>query len=212
MVGHPTLQDFMGGFYFLISSPIILFSICFFPMVQIQISVLNAIIAMDSGNLKEIHAALEAAARSADVETVRLLLDSGAKIENGYPLLSAAGVCPSETNPHAALVTTSREFDIARIPVMELLVSHGVDLNEKEESRYMVPGYPIVYAVMVGAVERVNWLLEHGANLELKGSYGSAVNYGELMRSEEMKRAIRAGVNARKWLEDHDPRETNSVA
>ncbi|KAF7907271.1 uncharacterized protein EAF01_004858 [Botrytis porri] len=147
-------------------------------------------------------ATLESAARKADVETVRLLLEHGAKIENGYPLHYAAGSCPPGANPHMALVTPSTEFDISRIPVMELLVSHGANVNQKEESRYMGPGYPIVYAVMAGAVERVCWLLEQGANPELGGSYGSAVSYVEVMGSEEMRSVVVEGVKARRWIKD----------
>ncbi|KAF5879326.1 putative ankyrin repeat protein [Botrytis fragariae] len=147
-------------------------------------------------------ATLESSAAKADVKTVRLLLEHGAKIENGYPLHYAAGSCPPGTNPHVALVTPSTEFDIGRIPVMELLVSRGADVNQKEESRYMVPGYPIVYAVMAGAVERVRWLLDRGANPELRGSYGSAVSYVEVMGSEEMRCVVAEGLRAGKWLKD----------
>ncbi|TGO21617.1 hypothetical protein BPAE_0209g00030 [Botrytis paeoniae] len=147
-------------------------------------------------------ATLESSAGKADVETVRLLLEHGAKIVNGHPLHYAAGSCPLGANPHVALVTPSIEFDIGRILVMELLVSRGADVNQKEESRYMVPGYPIVYAVMAGAVERVRWLLERGANPELRGSYGSAVSYLEVMGSEEMRSVVAEGVRARKWLKD----------
>ncbi|TGO50352.1 hypothetical protein BCON_0185g00030 [Botryotinia convoluta] len=147
-------------------------------------------------------AALESASRKADVETVRLLLEHGAKIENGYPLHYAAGSCPPGANPHVAPVTPSTEFDIGRIPVMDLLVFHGADVNQKEESRYMGPGYPIVYAIMAGAVERVRWLLEQGANPELRGSYGSAVSYVEVMGSEKMRSVVEEGVKAGKWLKD----------
>ncbi|KAM0144617.1 hypothetical protein ACHAP3_000647 [Botrytis cinerea] len=153
---------------------------------------------------------LESAARKTDVETVRLLLEHGAKIENGFPLHSAAGSCPPGANPHVAPVTPSTEFDIGRVPVMELLISHGADVNQKEESRHMIPGYPIVYAVMAGAVERVHWLLEHGANPELRGSYGSAVSYVEVMGSEKMKRVVAEGVKARNWLKDQEKEEKAS--
>ncbi|KAF7957864.1 hypothetical protein EAE96_003432 [Botrytis aclada] len=147
-------------------------------------------------------ATLESAARKADVETVRLLLEHGAKIEKGYPLHSAAGSCPPGANPHVALVTPSTEFDIGRILVMELLVSHGTDVNQKEESKHMVPGYPIVYAAMAGAVEIFRWLLGRGANPELRGSYGSAVSYVEATGSEEMRSLVAEGVRAGKWLKD----------
>ncbi|KAF7927460.1 uncharacterized protein EAE98_005842 [Botrytis deweyae] len=97
-----------------------------------------------------------------------------------------------------ALVTPSTEFDIGRIPVMKFLVSRGVDLNQMGESRYMGPGYPIVYAVMAGAVERVRWLLDRGANPELRDSYGNAVSYVEVMGSEEMRNVVAEGVRAGK--------------
>ncbi|TVY42841.1 hypothetical protein LSUB1_G003746, partial [Lachnellula subtilissima] len=99
-------------------------------------------------------AALQAAAGSCDVETVRMLLDAGAEIRNGVPLHCAAGVCPAGENPHVDAVTPSREFDVGRIPVMALLVERGADVNQAEESRHMVARYAIVHAVMAGAVER----------------------------------------------------------
>ncbi|TVY26841.1 hypothetical protein LHYA1_G004430 [Lachnellula hyalina] len=146
-------------------------------------------------------AALEAAAGRCDVETVRMLLDAGAEIQNGVPLHFAAGVCPDSKNPHVGAVTPSREFDVGRIPVMALLVERGANVNQAEESRHMVARYAIVHAVMAGAVERVGWLLGMGADPEARGAWGSAVEYAKL-RSEEMKRVVEEGVVARRWVED----------
>lgn len=135
-------------------------------------------------------AALEAAASEGNVEAVRMLLDAGAEIKNGVPLHCAAGKCPPGTNPHTGRVTPSKEFDVSMIPVMALLVERGADVNQAEESRHMVARYAVVYAVMAGALERVKWLLEAGADPNFRGAWGSAVTYAEKMGSEEMQRTI----------------------
>jgi hypothetical protein len=140
--------------------------------------------------------ALETAAARGEVEAVRLLLDAGAEIKNGLPLHYAAGACPPGTNPHAARVLPSEMFDQARIPVMEMLVERGADVNQAEVSRHMVAKYAIVHAVMAGAVNRVKWLLENGANPELKGAWGNAAEYARSMGSEEMKQVVEEGLAA----------------
>lgn len=140
--------------------------------------------------------ALESAALKGTVEAVQLLLDAGAQNSDGAPLYYAAGACPPGANYHKGTVRPSTEFDEDRIPVMELLVERGADVNQKLETRHMVPGYPIVHAVMAGAVGRVNWLLEHGADVRLKGAFGSAVDCANTMGSDEMKRVIRDAVES----------------
>ena len=142
--------------------------------------------------------ALEAAAAQGNLTAVRLLLDAGAKIEHGIPLHCAAGACPAGTNPHNGRVTPSKEFDQSRIPVMALLVERGADFDQAEKSRHAVPQYAIVHAVMAGAVERVRWLLDHGADVELKGGFGrSALTYAT-MGSEEMRDTINESVKAKR--------------
>ncbi|KAJ4013727.1 hypothetical protein NW752_005438 [Fusarium irregulare] len=120
-------------------------------------------------------ASLEAAARKGNVELVRKLLDAGAKMSNGAPLYCAAGVCPPGANPHYSKVEPSEEFDVARIPVMEFLVNRGAGVNDRIVSRYLVPPYPLEVAIMAGAVERVKWLLERGADPGLQGYYGKKI-------------------------------------
>ena len=142
--------------------------------------------------------ALERAASQGNLAAVRLLLDAGAEIQNGLPLHYAAGTCPPGMHPHAVRVTPSKEFDESRIPVMALLVERGADVNKEEVSRHMVAKYAIVHAVMAGAVERVRWLLEHGADPELKGAYDSALRYATLMGSEEMKSVFDEWMRAKK--------------
>ena len=108
-------------------------------------------------------------------------------------------MCPNDENPLYQRVTPSKEFDTSTIPVMALLVEHGADVNKAEETQHVVPRYAIVHAVMAGAVERVRWLLEHGANPELKGGMGTAVTYAQSLGSEEMKQVIEEGISARRW-------------
>ncbi|KAF9771264.1 hypothetical protein IL306_011104 [Fusarium sp. DS 682] len=134
--------------------------------------------------------ALETAAITGTVETVQKLLNAGAKIGNGAPLYYAAGACPPGLNPHAGLVTPSKEFDEGRILVMALLVENGAGVNDRLVSRHMTAQYPIVNAVMAGAVERVKWLLSQGADPDLKGQFGSARDYAKRVASDEMKRVL----------------------
>ncbi|KAF5011020.1 hypothetical protein FDECE_2827 [Fusarium decemcellulare] len=138
--------------------------------------------------------ALETAASRGSVESVQKLLDAGAQIGNGAPLYVAAGACPANANPHAAPVTPTKDFDAGRIPIMALLVENGADVNGKFESRHMTAQYPIVNAVMAGAVERVKWLLSHGADPNLRGAYGSAIQYAQKAGSDEMKSVL--GINS----------------
>ncbi|RBQ75029.1 hypothetical protein FVER53590_12025 [Fusarium verticillioides] len=134
--------------------------------------------------------ALEIAATIGTVETVQKLLHAGAKIDNGAPLYYAAGAYPPGSNPHAGVVTPSKEFDQARIPVMELLVKNGARVNDKTISRHVTAEYPIVNAVMAGAIERVKWLLSQGADPDMKGQFGSAREYAEKLSSDEMKHVL----------------------
>ncbi|KAG5782043.1 hypothetical protein H9Q73_004281 [Fusarium xylarioides] len=134
--------------------------------------------------------ALKTAATISAVETVQKLLSAGAKVENGAPLYYAAGTYPPGSNPHAGLVTPSKEFDEARIPVMELLVKNGAQVNDKLISRHVTAEYPIVNAVMAGAIERVKWLLSQGADPDMKGQFSSAREYAGKLSSDEMKRVL----------------------
>jgi ankyrin repeat protein len=145
--------------------------------------------------------ALEAAAVHGGVEAVRMILDAGAKIQNGVPLHYAAGACPPGKNPHAGRVVPSREFDASRIPIMALLVERGADVNQREESRHMVAQYAIVYAVMAGAIERVKWLLEHGADPYMKGNWGSAAEYARITGNEEITKVIEGFMKENSWNE-----------
>ena len=134
-----------------------------------------------------------------NVEAVRLLLDAGAVIEYGNPLHSAARAHPPGTNPYDAPVKPSKEFDESRIPAMALLVQRGADVNEKWNSPYMDAHYAIQHAVIAGAVERVKWLLAHGADPELEGPYKNVVYNARssCWASEEMKTVIDEWMRAR---------------
>ena len=144
---------------------------------------------------KDSCAALEAAAARGTPAAVNMLLSAGAKSSNGAPLYCAAGVCEPGENPNAKLVTPQKEFDVGRIPVMAMLVEHGVDVNQPLNSRYQEPQYAIASAVKAGAVERVRWLLQHGADPHAgRGGSGSAV---DLLRgaSDEMKRVVEEEIS-----------------
>ncbi|KAJ5161689.1 hypothetical protein N7492_007081 [Penicillium capsulatum] len=157
-------------------------------------------------------AALEAAAAHGSVEAVRMILDAGAEISYGTPLHYAAGAVPPGTKSSGGPHPTSgaapqnmmrdaenKEFDMSRIPVMGLLVERGADVNQLGESR-LVAHHPIMYAALAGAVERVRWLLEQGADPEARGAWGSAAEYVATMGSDEMKRVMEAGIRARHGL------------
>ncbi|KAI9720506.1 MAG: hypothetical protein M1828_005677 [Chrysothrix sp. TS-e1954] len=138
---------------------------------------------------------LEHAALLKTAEVVRALLDAGARIENGVPLHRAAGAHPEGTNIHYPPVRQTWEEDVSRIPVMELLVERGADVNRRDESRHMVPRLPVLLATMAGAVGRVRWLLDHGADPEKDGTHGNAVDQAHRHGSEEMKKVIK------EWME-----------
>lgn len=143
-------------------------------------------------------AALTKAAYAGDLEAVRLLLDAGARAQNGTPLHAAAGACPPGTLAGATLnegVMSSKEFDESRIPVMALLVEHSADVNAAEDKRLVLAQYPIVLAAMAGAVERVKWLLARGADPKLKGNFGNAVEYAKWRGSTEMKSVLGIAVD-----------------
>ncbi|KAF5700355.1 ankyrin repeat domain-containing protein [Fusarium mundagurra] len=135
--------------------------------------------------------ALRLAASQGTVRLVQKLLDGGAKMtSNGLGLFYAAGACPAGSIPQAGLVQPSAEFDKSRIPVMALLVENGAGVNDKLETQHVTAQYPIVNAVMAGAVERVKWLLSQGADPDLKGQYGSARDYAKFRSSDEMKQVL----------------------
>jgi len=78
-----------------------------------------------------------------------------------------------------------------RIPMMELLVSHGADVNALWDKTY-----PIIFAACE-SVDSVSlkWLLDHGANPNCKGKppfSGTALDYviGSYVRSSELSACI----------------------
>jgi ankyrin repeat protein len=138
-------------------------------------------------------AALESASAKGDLEAVQMLFDAGAEIRYGYPLHYAAGALPAPGSSVRPEV-----FDADRIPIMQLLIERGAAVNQKGETE-LVAHHPIMYAVMAGAVQRVRWLLERGADPEARGSWGSAVETAFVMGSEEMKAVMEVGIRARRF-------------
>ena len=152
--------------------------------------------------------ALERAVSANNVEAVRMLLDAGAETRNGAPLHIAAGKCPPGVNYHDHFTPPSKDFDLSMIPVMELLVERGADVNQRDNDRHVVPRYAIETAVRAQAVERVRWLLEHGADPEVKKGPRNAVLSAMWQANEEMKKVVEEGVAARRWVKD-DAAETD---
>lgn len=140
--------------------------------------------------------ALEAAAVRGSAEAIEVLLYAGAKISYGVPLHRAAGASSPDTVGYIPNASQPEEFDTSRIPAMAVLVAHGADVNQKEDTPHMTPQYPLVYAVQTGAVQRARWLLEHGADPELKSPWGSAASYAAEMGSDEMKQLFQARARA----------------
>ena len=141
---------------------------------------------------------LDVAAADGNFEAVRLLLKAGADLRNGVPLHYAAGRCPEGKNPYNELIKPSPEFDRSTIPIMAMLVEHGADVNKYDPDRHLVPRYPIVMAVRAGAVERVRWLLERGADPELgPPGYDSALGYAKWRGPEEIRCLIEDALKAR---------------
>ena len=152
------------------------------------------------GSLENACDALEAAAARGSLEAVRMLLDAGAKVENGYPLHSAAGSMEPGENPHYRGPMPSKTFDEGRIPIMALLLERSGKgahfINQAEESLYVTFKYAIVYAVLARAVERVKWLMDHGADPYLKGGSGTAISAANFV-SQEMRDIIDEHVKAK---------------
>lgn len=75
---------------------------------------------------------------------------------------------------------------------MALLVEEGADVNELDKDEHnVVPRLPVQLAAMAGAVERVRWLLEHGADPESRaGFYQSAAEVARSFGTVDMKRVM----------------------
>lgn len=111
--------------------------------------------------------ALERAASKGSVEVIDVLIAAGARIRFGYPLHIAAMVMPPDRHPYST-TTQPEDFDTSLIPAMAELVAHGADVNEREDTPHVTVEYPLLYAVQYRAVQRALWLLEHGADADVK--------------------------------------------
>jgi len=129
------------------------------------------------------------AATKGTAQAVQKLLNAGAKMTS-KGLHWAAGAHYEGTIPELVRVEPSVEFDKSRIPVMELLLENGCDINGRLETHSLEELYPIGIAVKVGAVERVKWLLSKGADPDLEGPWGSARDCAKRDSRDEMKRVL----------------------
>ncbi|KAF9887533.1 hypothetical protein FE257_010111 [Aspergillus nanangensis] len=153
---------------------------------------------------------LEKAACDGHLEAMHLLLDAGANINNGFPLHAAAGSDiyyenghrrgrPSEPSPSPEV---RKEFEERQIAIMSLLIERGVDINQEQRvvMGNMVPAYPVLEAIWAQSIQRAQWLIEQGANLEVTGGYGPAMEIAELTRNPEMTKVVEEGIRARRWV------------
>lgn len=99
--------------------------------------------------------ALQCVACWSSISTLDLLLEHGAKLENSFPLHTAAGMGDE------------------RIPMMAHLIELGVDVNllDTERVRYR-HGTPLHCAVGQRKFGTVRFLLENGADLHIQDVYG----------------------------------------
>ena len=134
---------------------------------------------------------LDIAALHAPVETVKLLLDSGA----------AAAIGPNSAALHAAAQGKTSN----RIAVMALLVERGADINglatdypaPSEALRSGRKGTPLHTAFKWANEEAKTWLLEHGADLEAKNELGKTP---EQWGRRFDKGGVEAGLRLRRTL------------
>lgn len=110
---------------------------------------------------------LNQAAARCTPEIFSLLLDHGAVLSNSIPLHRAAGGRADVPIPPGE-----------RIPMLEYLVGLGLDINAMDDAIKICDdgrgqrGSPLMYAIVYGRVEEARWLLEHGADPDLKTPYG----------------------------------------
>ena len=109
-------------------------------------------------------------------------------------LLSRGAVVKYTSALHAAV---ARENDADALPLINLLLDHGIDVNELEyEGRDKLPreaglsdhGTALHVAATEGSVERAKVLVERGADLEKKSRYGyTARDRAQLEKKEDVK-------------------------
>lgn len=100
---------------------------------------------------------LELAACGSSIPVFDLLLEHGAKLEDGMPLHLVA-----EAGAHSG-----------GLPMMQHLLDLGVDINGLDNARGpWRAGTPLHCAVKSANAERVRFLLEHGADPHHQGSWG----------------------------------------
>ena len=123
---------------------------------------------------------LNCAASVATPDVFDLLLRYGAKLENSQPLHMAA----------------ASQEDSERIPLMEYLIGKDVNVNGSDEARgFHAVGPPLFYAIRQGQVEKVRWLLGHGADPRVEGRGGAtALRLSEQTGMEELQRLVREAL------------------
>ena len=128
---------------------------------------------------------LDAAAASAPLESVRILLDHGA----------------SPSSPRSHSMNAAAQSDVpSRIDVLQLLLEHGADINALADD-YPAPseamkagreGTPLHAAAKWGNKEVMAWLLKQGADVNVKNEVGLTYEeWGKRFESDGPERILR---------------------
>ena len=116
---------------------------------------------------------LDVAAAMSNPAFFDLLLRHGTKLENCVPL-------------HSAVEGMGNSTDGGRIPMMERLLRLTLDINDFDECRgRRIVGTPLHCAIRQGAVDKVRFLLEKGADAQMNIKKGDSALVLEKENSNE---------------------------
>lgn len=104
---------------------------------------------------------LSIAAQSASLEIVKLLLESGASVQHGYPLHSA--------------IHNNREEDLVKLLLQNGASPNAIKWDGKPEAFYDIlagVGTPLHVAYKVGNESVIQLLLDHGADPNIRDTKG----------------------------------------
>lgn len=138
-------------------------------------------------------------------------------------LLERGAVVKHTSALHAAVI---RENDADALPLMNLLLDHGIDINELQyEGRDKLPreaglsdhGTALHEAAAEGSVERAKLLVERGADLGKRSRYGyTARDRAQLEKEEAVKTYLenvmrQRGMEVRELDEEDDEEEGDDI-
>lgn len=118
-----------------------------------------------AGDIKAVASALK---NGADVNTSRSGMSSLMRTENTQLKATKMYDAGVTALMHA---TVSKNLESKNLEMMELLVSRGADVNQKD----IYGQTPLMYAMSEGTRKVVLWLLEHGADVDERDFEGTPV-------------------------------------